>query len=69
MRNENSTIIKHLNEFIQEPDFLKLNDLLQSKFNLFQLLDIENKEIYFFQTFYLRSYTINLHSHIYRKKP
>ncbi len=40
-------IIKQLNDLVQEPDFTELNKLLQSKFNLFQLLDIEIKEIYY----------------------
>ncbi len=36
-----------LNLLIQEAEFIELNDILQSKFNVFQLLDLENKEIYY----------------------
>ena len=40
-------IINQLNDLVQESDFIELNKLLQSKFNLFQLLNIETKEIYY----------------------
>ncbi len=40
-------IINQLNDLVQEYDFIELNKLLQYKFNLFQLLNIETKEIYY----------------------
>ncbi len=37
--------ILELNQLIQEPEFIKLRDLLQSKFNIFQFFGIETREI------------------------
>lgn len=45
--DSNSKLVSGLNKLVQDPDFLELNSLLQSKFNLFHLLEIESKEIYY----------------------
>ncbi|TKJ25592.1 MAG: hypothetical protein CEE42_07060 [Promethearchaeota archaeon Loki_b31] len=40
-------IISLLNLLIQEQEFLELNEVLQENFNIFQLLDIETKEVHY----------------------
>lgn len=40
-------IISQLNLLIQEQEFLELNEVLQENFNIFQLFDIETKEVHY----------------------
>lgn len=42
-----SKIVNDLNNLIQQEEFFELKDFIQTEFNIFQILNIETKEIYY----------------------